>query len=89
MRKITLLFGLSVLLAIPACAEVNQAKRVVAQVGANASDQKLQTSVWLTCNAASVGSVRRAYGVNSETARLYTDFCNTSSGIYPVIIPSE
>ena len=89
MRKIIPLFGLFVLLALPACAELNQARRVVALVGANAADQVLQTSVWVTCNEASVGSVRRAYGANSETARLYTDFCNTSSGIYPVISAGE
>ena len=86
MRKILILGGL---LALSACAELNQAKQVVARVGANAADQELQASVWLTCNAASVGSVRRAYGANSETARLYTDFCNTSSGIYPVIVSGE
>lgn len=89
MRKILFFLGLFALAILPACAEVTQARQVVALVGANAADQVLQTSVWVTCNEASVGSVRRAYGANSETARLYTDFCNTSSGIYPVIVSGE
>ncbi len=83
MHKIIILLAL---LALPACAEVTQAKKIVAQVGADAADQELQAAEWATCQAATIGAVRRKYGANRESAIAYLQFCNASIGIYPMFM---
>jgi hypothetical protein len=49
------------------------ARGVVREKGAQAYDEGVANSLWFLCNAASVGSVRRAFGKNMTA---YNDICS-------------
>ena len=46
---------------------------VVREKGAQAYDEGLANSLWFMCNAASVGSIRRAFGKNMDA---YNSLCS-------------
>ena len=56
--------------------EQGDAVRTYAQErGKEVADQTLENSVWYMCNAASVGSIKRRYGVSEEKAAAYNELC--------------
>ena len=66
------------LLLLGACASVDVAKKAVALKGTEISDTALKDAVWWTCQGSSVGAVKRMYGITSERASLYREFCQGS-----------
>ncbi len=66
------------LLALSGCASIDTAKTAVALKGAELSDTALKDAVWWTCQGSSVGAVKRMYGITSERASLYREFCQGS-----------
>ncbi len=70
--------GMVALLALSACASIDTAKKTVALKGAELSDTALKDAVWWTCQGSSVGAVKRMYGITSERASLYREFCQGS-----------
>jgi hypothetical protein len=44
--------------------------------GAKIADEVLEDARWVTCNAASVGSIKREYGRTVEDAQIYIAYCN-------------
>lgn len=57
------------------------ARDVVREKGAQAYDEGLENSLWYICNAASVGSVRRRFGVSPEAAAAYQSLCAPSVNV--------
>ena len=43
--------------------------------GAQAFDEGLKNAEWFICEAASVGSIKRRYGVSRSRAKSYNEFC--------------
>ena len=75
-------FVVGLLLLLSACSAVN----TIATKGAEISDTALTNAEWMMCKGASVGSVKRRYGVTLERANLYREFCD-GSGEANVIAP--
>ena len=65
-------------LLLSGCASIDTAKTAVALKGAEISDTALKDAVWWTCQGSSVGAVKRMYGITSERASLYREFCQGS-----------
>lgn len=57
------------------------ARDMVREKGAQAYDEGLENSLWYICNAASVGSIRRRFGVSVEAAAAYQALCAPSANI--------
>ena len=81
----TFLF-IALLAMLGGCASVDVAKKAVALKGAEISDMALKEAVWWTCQGSSVGAVKRMYGITSERASLYREFCQ-GSGTANVVAP--
>ncbi len=74
------ILAFSLVLLLGACGFTPQGdfvRQQVSEKGAQAYDEGLANAHWFVCNAASVGSVRRAYGKSETDARLYREFCAT------------
>jgi hypothetical protein len=52
------------------------ARDAIAERGAVAYDSGLENAEWFMCQAASVGSVKRRYGVSKEKADAYNAVCS-------------
>lgn len=52
-------------------------RSTVATRGAEAADSLLENAEWAICYAASIGSVKRRYGVDPGRAKAYAEFCPT------------
>lgn len=63
-----------------ACTQVGVAKKVVVVKGAEISDSALNDAEWWMCSAASVGSIKRRYGLSQDRADLYKEFCDGTTG---------
>ncbi|MGI9507141.1 MAG: hypothetical protein ACR2RE_29215 [Geminicoccaceae bacterium] len=51
------------------------AREFVKTGGAQAYDEGLANAEWFVCQAASVGSIKRKYGMSDERARVYAEYC--------------
>jgi hypothetical protein len=71
--KTTLIFALVGLLT--GCAEWSAVKSSVATHGAAVADEALITARWATCEAATVGAVRRKYASDHEGLAAWQAFC--------------
>ena len=81
--KWLVLFGT---LLIMGCSSVDIAKKGLIQRGSEISDSALIDAEWWVCTAATVGSVKRRYGLTQERANLYREFCD-GSGTANVVAP--
>lgn len=78
--RIAIVTALVVLLA--GC--MGGARDVIAERGAEASDQGLQDAEWYLCHASPVGAIKRRYGTSPERVEAYRELCSTSTA-EPVI----
>ena len=63
-------------LLLGGCGASDMYRSAIATESAEVTDDFVETSVWGLCKAASIGSIRRAYGGSVEEARIYAEFCN-------------
>lgn len=56
---------------------------------ASVADSALSASEWGVCTAATVGSVRRAYGTSPEKAKAWQTFCAQPTNIIPITTVEE
>jgi len=68
-------------LLLAGCAEYTAISNSVKGTGAAAYDQALSDAEFVICYAASVGSVRRRYGVTQEMADTYHKLCSAEGRI--------
>ena len=61
-------------------------RETIASEGARAYDQALETSEFVICQAASVGSVIRRYGKSEADAKAWRQICLGAQA--PVIVPA-
>ena len=62
----------------------------IATKGAELADNALENAEWVVCFAASIGSVKRRYGVTPERAKEYSNFCPTpTSGDIGTLLGAE
>lgn len=61
------------------CAEMNAARAGVAKHGAQAMDQALEDAKWVTCYAASIGSLERELGGDPERIAGWVLYCGKRS----------
>jgi hypothetical protein len=73
MKTVLVLLLLTLMVA---CAPYPTYSAVVAQKGAEVSDQELITARWLTCEAATVGAIRRKYANDPVGLAAWRDFCS-------------
>lgn len=66
---------LTAILVLAGCAEYGAFKTGIATHGARAADESLITARWLTCEAASVGAVRRKYSGDPAGLAAWQAFC--------------
>ena len=57
------------------CTDLSVLKRTIATKGAAVADNVLKDARWVACEAASIGSVRRTYGVNTAAEAAYNQYC--------------
>ena len=61
-------------------------RATAAEKGALAMDEGLTNAEWFLCQAASVGSVKRRYGISPARSKAYADLCSAASEtIVPVL----
>lgn len=60
------------LLFLSGCGTVSTIRGIVADQGADAADQALETSLWTLCNGSPVGAINRRFRDESERAAYRT-----------------
>jgi len=73
-KAFLVVFTAIVLLMMQGCAEFSAFKSGVAEHGADASDQVLESALWTVCTGVSVGAVKRRFKTEQERAA-YNDLC--------------
>lgn len=73
-------------LFLAGCGASDMYRGAIATESAKGADDFVETSRWGLCSAASIGSIRRAYGGSAEQARTYADFCNLDAAGTAVLI---
>jgi hypothetical protein len=68
-------FVLISIFTLTGCAEWGAVKSSIATHGARIADEELVTARWLTCEAATVGAVRRKYSGDPEGLAAWQGFC--------------
>jgi hypothetical protein len=63
--------------ALTGCAEWTVVKTSVAEHGAAVADQELVTARWATCEAVTVGAIRRRYANDPEGLKAWQAYCST------------
>lgn len=81
-------FFAAVVAGLSGCAEYRAVETGVAQHGAEAADGVLRDSLWTTCEAATVGAVRRWTGGNADLIRAYDSVCQGRPHVAP-LLPQE
>ena len=61
----------------------------VATYGAQAYDEGLQNAEWFMCNAASIGSIKRKYGVSQKMAEAYKSLCGSGEEADVISQPAQ
>jgi len=62
----------------------------IATRGAEVADTALENAEWVVCYAASIGSIKRRYGVTAERAEAYANFCPApSAGDVKTLLEAE
>lgn len=64
--------------ALNGCAEARVIKKSVAEHGASAADEALETAVWTICNGTSIGAVSRYFNTPKK-AQVWRDLCPQAS----------
>jgi hypothetical protein len=64
------------ILLLGGCGASDMYRGAIATESAKGADDFVDTARWGLCKAASIGSIRRAYGGSAEQARTYAEFCN-------------
>jgi hypothetical protein len=62
--------------ALTGCAEWTAVKTSVAEHGAAVADQELIAARWATCEAATVGAIRRRFANDPEGLKAWQAFCS-------------
>ena len=70
------MLAVSLALLLGSCAQLDAAAVGVATYGAQAADRELSAAVWATCQAASVGAIRREFNTAARM-KAYNAFCST------------
>lgn len=76
--------SLLALLLLGACGFTPQGdlvRGVVREKGAQAFDEGLENAEWFICHAASIGSIRRKYGRDPQTAAAYNAICSPAVSV--------
>jgi hypothetical protein len=68
------------------CGASDAYRGAIAAESAKGADDFVETARWGLCKAASIGSIRRAYGGSAEQARKYAEFCNLDAAGTAVLI---
>ena len=63
------------MLGLGACETIEAGRLVANEKGAEFADLALEQAEFVICRAASVGSVMRRYGSNTQTAQAYLQLC--------------
>lgn len=67
MKRIALLMlALCLTACSGGCAEIDAGRAALAEHGADASDQALDTAIWTMCNATPVGAIKRRFKTEAE-----------------------
>ena len=53
----------------------------VQERGREVADQTLDNSIWFLCNAATIGSIKRRFGINADMAEAYNSVCEEGSAV--------
>ncbi len=69
------MIAIIIALSLSGCASYQAGKIAIVSKGAELSDEILTTAEWTVCYAASVGSIKRRYGMSVDRANLYREFC--------------
>lgn len=70
--------------ALGACGQTslgNALRTGVVVKGAEIADEGLVNSEWFVCDGASVGSIKRKYGVSADRRDAYNRFCPDTSAV--------
>ena len=74
--------AVSALILLAGCGFTPQgdaARAAIREGGAQAFDEGLVNAEWFICQAASVGSIKRRYGISAEKAEAYNALCDNAS----------
>lgn len=72
------LFFLTVMLI--GCAQYDTGVALGKEKAAEVADRFVRGMEYGLCEAASIGAIKRKYGISRDTARKYNDLCGMSSG---------
>lgn len=84
---LALLF-LLVVSGLSGCAEFTAARRGAATHSAQAADAALDVAKWQTCAAASIGSLERELGADTERIIGWMLYCGKKPGLHPLLPPN-
>lgn len=73
--KTALALVVALTLLLTGCAEFGAVKSGIASHGAKAADEALIVARWATCEAASVGAIRRKYTNDPDGLAAWQAFC--------------
>lgn len=75
----TLFLAATAVILLSGCAQYDETKRTIADVGARAADRTLEAGEWVVCKKATVGAIQRRYGVSGEKADAWNRLCAGST----------
>ncbi|MDA1311194.1 MAG: hypothetical protein O2985_16515 [Proteobacteria bacterium] len=90
MKHLRIAGALALVLILSACGQTpfgDMARGQIATRGATAYDTGLENAEWFLCQAASVGSVKRRYGVSDQTATAYNKLCRQEGEVAVITVP--
>lgn len=70
----TNLLAVLLLVVLSGCAEIDALRAGIANHGADASDQAIESALWALCNGLPVGAINRRFKTEEEKAA-YREFC--------------
>lgn len=76
-------------LFLAGCGASDMYRGAIATESAKGADDFVETARWGLCKAASIGSIRRAYGRSVEAARRYAEFCEINEEGTAVLIDAD
>ena len=91
-RSIPAMAACASLLLLSACGFTPQGDAIrqgIATYGAQAYDEGLVNSEFFMCNAASIGSIKRRYGVSKTKADAYKELCGAGEDADVISAPPQ
>jgi hypothetical protein len=67
-------------LFLAGCTSFDVGKTIAQDKGAEAADEALDLGIWHTCQASTIGAVRRRFGDSQDTWEMYQRFCGLKLG---------